>query len=73
MSNHTLIYDGYELFGFGSNDGGELGLGDNIKNRNVPTLMMTDKTMKLFVEYIIHLYLKNQVNCLFLVIIIMVN
>ena len=45
MSCHTLIYDGYELYGFGDNYFGQLGLGDNI-NRNVPTLMMTDKSIR---------------------------
>ena len=29
MSNHTLIYDGNELFGFGNNVFGQLGLGHN--------------------------------------------
>ena len=42
MNYHTLIYDGNELFSFGNNSCGQLGVGDNI-NRNVPTLVMTDK------------------------------
>ena len=45
MNKHTLIYDGNELFGFGNNDYGQLGLGDN-DNRNIPILLMTDKTIR---------------------------
>ena len=45
MSQHTLIYNGNELFSFGNNEDGQLGLGDD-NNRNVPTLLMTDKTIR---------------------------
>ena len=45
MGYHTLIYDGYELFGFGYNVFGQLGLGHNY-GINVPTLIMTDKTIR---------------------------
>ena len=45
-SYHTLIFkESGELFAFGRNYHGQLGLGDNV-NRNVPTLMMTDKTIR---------------------------
>ena len=45
MNNHTLIYNGNELFGFGYNGFGQLGLGD-YDDKNIPTLVMTDKTIR---------------------------
>ena len=45
MNNHNFIYDGSELLGFGDNQDGQLGLGDN-KNINLPTLVMTDTTIR---------------------------
>ena len=45
MNDHNFIYDGNELLGFGYNEYGQLGLGDN-KNRNLPTLVMKDKTIR---------------------------
>ena len=44
--NHSFILkESGELFAFGSNYSGQLGLGDN-ENRNVPTLIMQDKTIR---------------------------
>ena len=40
MNNHNFIYDGNQLLGFGHNEYGQLGLGDN-KKRNTPTLLGT--------------------------------
>ena len=45
MNNHNFIYNGNQLLGFGDNQYGQLGLGDN-KNRNPPTLVMTDTTIR---------------------------
>jgi alpha-tubulin suppressor-like RCC1 family protein len=46
MSNHTCIYKANgELHVFGYNESGQLGLGD-FQNRNVPTLLMTNKNIK---------------------------
>ncbi len=43
--NHSFILkESGELFAFGGNDYGELGLGDN-DNRNVPTLLMIDNNI----------------------------
>ena len=70
---HTFILkESGELFAFGYNYYGQLGLGNN--NRNTPTLLMTDKQIRqLFVEHIIHLFSRNLVNYLLLVIIILAN
>ena len=38
-----ILKESGELFAFGRNRQGQLGLGDN-KNRNIPTLLMIDKT-----------------------------
>ena len=59
MSNHTLIYDGNELFGFGSNCNGQLGLGNYIK-KNVSTLMMTDKTIRKIVRGEYHTFILKE-------------
>ena len=45
MNNHNFIYNGNQLLGFGHNQYGQLGLGDN-NNRNLPTLVMTDTTIR---------------------------
>ena len=45
MNDHNFIYDGSQLLAFGDNHYGQLGLGDN-KNRNLPTLVMTDTTIR---------------------------
>ena len=45
MNDHNFIYDGSQLLAFGHNHYGQLGLGDN-KNRNLPTLVMTDTTIR---------------------------
>ena len=45
MNNHNFIYNGNQLLGFGHNHFGQLGLGDN-NNRNLPTLVMTDTTIR---------------------------
>ena len=45
MNSHNFIYNGNELLGFGDNEYGQLGLGDN-NNRNLPTLLMKDNTIR---------------------------
>ena len=45
MNDHNFIYDGNELFAYGCNDCGQLGLGD-FNNRNKPTLIMRDKEIR---------------------------
>ena len=45
MNSHNFIYNGNELFAFGNNYNGQLGLGD-YENRNIPTLVMRDKTIR---------------------------
>ena len=59
MNNHTLIYDGNELFGFGNNFYGQLGLGDN-NDRNVPILIMTDKTIRKIVRGEYHTFILKE-------------
>ena len=64
MSNHTLIYDGNELFGFGNNNHGQLGLGD-YDDKNVPTLVMTDKTIRKIVCGSYHTFILKESGRLF--------
>ena len=45
MNNHNFIYNGNELFAFGYNEYGQLGLCDD-NDRNSPTLVMRDKTIR---------------------------
>ena len=41
---HFVLHNNGELFTFGSNVHGQLGLGDNV-NRNVPTLLTTNENL----------------------------
>ena len=43
-----ILKESGELFAFGRNISGQLGLGDN-KDRNIPTLVMQDKKIKYIV------------------------
>ena len=49
MNNYNFLYDGNELFAFGDNKYGQLGLGENLEcahvSRNKPTLLMRDPTI----------------------------
>ena len=59
MNNHNFIYNGNELFTFGDNVLGQLGLGDN-ENKNKPTLLMQDKTIRQIICGEVHSFiLKN--------------
>ena len=56
MNHHNFIYDGKELFCFGFNADGALGLGDNL-DRKTPTLCTTSKSY-----YIIYETDKSNIN-----------
>ena len=44
---HTIILTkNKQLFAIGNNYFGQLGLGDNNINRNIPTLLIQDKTIR---------------------------
>ena len=58
-NNHNLIYDGKQLFAFGCNDHGQLGLGD-FKDRNEPILLIKDREIQQIVYGLNHTFiLKN--------------
>ena len=64
MNNHNFIYDGNKLLGFGDNEYGQLALGDN-NNRNLPTLVMTDTTIRQIVCGYSHTFIFKESGELF--------
>ena len=61
---HLFLKESGELFAFGRNNYGQLGLGDN-ENRNVPTLVMQDKEIQQIVCGCYHSFILKESGELF--------